>query len=942
MTHLAKLLLVVLCLVGVRVGAQPVFPPASQNEVNAGLLHTKFVAPDTLRGFSGFLINSNGFLTSSNFTPFAAAISRDTAFDFIQFTNFTKLFTNFSSSINTNLEPNVAGTNGYIRITNSTFYDVSFYVNFRNHTNIGAARTNIFVVTTNIVAGGTNQTGIAATFPLNAVNSVVGNVSARGLLFLPSNTFVNLGFLSTTALATNNVSVESAKLMVQMVPNALAGTFNVVGGGLSGLTTNGNQFGANTTLTIKDGAALTNISVGNLPTNSVLVVSRAGFVTNAFKTYFIETNNSPQAISNIIAGASFGDKIQFGAGTYNLGFQSLRPPKGVTISGQGIGATRIVGFGSLFTNGPVIIIQSSNVVEDLDIIRSTAGDIEITTAAIGFNYTRNDGSLVDSAATNWVIRNIRCLNWTTDALYFAHTNQFYGLIDGIESYARTDNLVVTGVGLHEGATNWVDVRNSKFINTGHAGSDCVPIRVTVGNVALHNVTAHALNGNNAYAIKGSGTNTSRIYVYGGDYRATGTNTVEIVNTTSTFDPTNVVIYTFGNPFVKSQTSAGSIVLPTHGSYSNLVVTGTLDVAGLTSLVDANVSDDLTIGAQGAIFGEYLAAYPRVAYWDASGILTNVTSADPGNEYVKADGTTGVPSGGSGGTNFPPVIHLGGGGAGTNVAVASGVRQFVTVQTNASFALNFQGTPRNGEEVTVGVSNFTSSIIYLTNFQGGAVASVFDPIVASNVTTFAIPATSERYMKFVFHTNFNLGTVRQELVANLGVESELAFGANLEASTNGLLIRLSTTTNQLYLAPTNLNFAVLKPAISNSVATTNIFGVLHKAAATPLFLDANHGRNFTITNRYGAASTIVLTNMWDGDEVTIVAIGEVSGGAARVITIIGHGGGSAAIADLDNFGTAIAASKAFTLTNGNAVEISARTTRMLESNVTAIVTRQFAY
>lgn len=41
---------------------------------------------------------------------------------------------------------------------------------------------------------------------------------------------------------------------------------------------------------------------------------------------------------------------------------------------------------------------------------------------------------------------------------------------------------------------------------------------------------------------------------------------------------------------------------------------------------------------------------RATFIDASGNLTNVTSGSPSTEYVKADGTTGTPSGGTGSTN----------------------------------------------------------------------------------------------------------------------------------------------------------------------------------------------------------------------------------------------------------------------------------------------------
>ncbi len=142
--------------------------------------------------------------------------------------------------------------------------------------------------------------------------------------------------------------------------------------------------------------------------------------------------------------------------------------------------------------------------------------------------------------------------------------------------------------------------------------------------------------------------------------------------------------------------------------------------------------------------------------------------------------------------------------------------------------------------------------------------------------------------------------------------------------------------------TNANMAVISVVNSNAVNVTNIIGISQKANVTPSFFDANFAQQFVITNRITAATTLVLTNTEQGQEISIVLPGEVSGGTSRTVTIVGHGGGSAAIANMDTFGTAMAASMVITLTNGNAVEINARVSRLLQSNVTAVVTRQFAF
>lgn len=155
--------------------------------------------------------------------------------------------------------------------------------------------------------------------------------------------------------------------------------------------------------------------------------------------------------------------------------------------------------------------------------------------------------------------------------------------------------------------------------------------------------------------------------------------------------------------------------------------------------------------------------------------------------VDAEGNvfkTNIVSGSGGGTNYPPVIRIG-----TNIAVGVGVRQSVTLQTNASFAIVFTGTPLNGEHISLGVSNIATSVIYMTNTAG-----VYDPSVASNVTTFAIAGTSARFFEFVSSTNFNLGVARWEVRDMLGKEVELAAGNQLLLETNAAVSVITINLN----------------------------------------------------------------------------------------------------------------------------------------------------
>jgi hypothetical protein len=243
---------------------------------------------------------------------------------------------------------------------------------------------------------------------------------------------------------------------------------------------------------------------------------------------------------------------------------------------------------------------------------------------------------------------------------------------------------------------------------------------------------------------------------------------------------------------------------------------------------------------------------RATMIDASGNLTNVTSGSPSTEYVKADGTTG--SGGTGGTNFPPVINQLGS---TNLAINVGVRKAVTITTNASFAFNLSGTPANGMTFLLGVSNYAASTIYLTTYVASARSSAFLPSQASNVTVFAVPATSIRWLEFLSETNFNLGTARWNIIRDQGKEMELAAGPSITFSTNAsgtiITINSSGSSSQFAYQPqlgTNYPIAHDRPMLFGAYypygATTPIgIGAIGGAATVVGTTIAN--RNPTATN-----------------------------------------------------------------------------------------------
>jgi hypothetical protein len=157
-------------------------------------------------------------------------------------------------------------------------------------------------------------------------------------------------------------------------------------------------------------------------------------------------------------------------------------------------------------------------------------------------------------------------------------------------------------------------------------------------------------------------------------------------------------------------------------------------------------------------------------------------------------------------------------------------------------------------------------------------------------------------------------------------------------TSASFIGSGTGTPVLQLFATNNNAVVMGIAISNSVMITNLVGLLHKAYASVVVLDCNHGNRFAFTNRAVTANTtLVLTNLAQGQEINITMLGE-SAANDRTVTVVPQLG--YLVSDLDAFGVAVALNKSFTLTNNNGVEISALATYEIGTNWCNVVTRQY--
>lgn len=144
----------------------------------------------------------------------------------------------------------------------------------------------------------------------------------------------------------------------------------------------------------------------------------------------------------------------------------------------------------------------------------------------------------------------------------------------------------------------------------------------------------------------------------------------------------------------------------------------------------------------------------------------------------------------------------------------------------------------------------------------------------------------------------------------------------------------------YVQPSNNVPVLTRVANSNAIPITNIVGLVERGSATPIAFDCNLAHQYTITNRITAATTLVFTNTSRGQEYTVTIPGEASGGTSRVITLVPTLGDL--VANLDVFGTALAANMTFTLTNGNAAEVNGRVERFNGTNIVKFVTRQYAF
>lgn len=341
--------------------------------------------------------------------------------------------------------------------------------------------------------------------------------------------------------------------------------------------------------------SLTNVSAflaaGN--SNRLAVLNSRGEITNAFKTYYFDTNQSP-ILSNLIAAASSGDLIILGPGRFNIGSQSLRPPVGVRIRGQGMHSTTISGTAPLFSVGPLLTINSSNQISD----------IGFDLAAAATEFQAGLGSvwsvLNHPPPTNFLVERCYIPNGETDAFYITQSNYFSGIVRECYFKSKWDVFVQSAAAAGT-YTNYMEVWNSTIIAdfSGTTNPDAlsaaraVAVRHSLGTLKLYNCTIISTNAPASYAMRGSGAGPyTPTYVYGGDIQAAGTNSASKADNTLTVSTADAPFFFFGAPVTSGEMEVGSVGVWPNTEHSNVVARGSVTV---TSGVTVGGDIDATTG-----------------------------------------------------------------------------------------------------------------------------------------------------------------------------------------------------------------------------------------------------------------------------------------------------------------------------------------------------------
>jgi hypothetical protein len=252
----------------------------------------------------------------------------------------------------------------------------------------------------------------------------------------------------------------------------------------------------------------------------------------------------------------------------------------------------------------------------------------------------------------------------------------------------------------------------------------------------------------------------------------------------------------------------------------------------------------------------------------------------------------------------------------DLVVSNAVISFVNAKTNFVNVNVSEGlTTRTAVATSARLNGATASRVAIFNSSKDLTNSA------------AVDTTELEYLDGV------TSAIQTQLNAKAGTNANGTFNANrIEVGT------LSVTNSATFgSSPT----VTISQAPTNNVTTTNLLGTIHQTAAATLTWDGTQGRRYAVTNRIGAATTVVVTNFVGANSIRGKILGEASGGSSRVVTFVFTTG--TLVANLNDFSAALAAaSYSETLTNGNAIEFDADFDQLNGTNVASVVTRQFKF
>lgn len=421
--------------------------------------------------------------------------------------------------------------------------------------------------------------------------------------------------------------------------------------------------------------------------NRVSITDSRGFLTNAYKRIFVDTNQS-HILHLILETATDGDTVETGAGTFNVGTNILKVPVGVTFD---FSKSIISSTAGLNTNGPIVQPGTRSII-NCGVI-DQAASASYFQAAFGF-YSSAANLNYNHAATNFIVRNLIATNGQTDVVFMQQSNYFSGdfyhptIVGKWDSFAQTTPAAGTRTNFIRvfGGSIKSDMFGATEPNT--IGQTAKPIRIGNGTLELYGVDVIGTNGATVVGIALTGTEPTAVYAIGGRILVAGTNSAYKFDNSSA--PTTQKFHIINAPVVSADGAPGSAPHYYSGSFSNLLAAGALTVSGAATMgssldvIGITTVEDTVIG--GTIDITDLTA-SRVLMINGDNRMTHVAAGGAG-EFLKSDGTSAVPAGGAGLT--------------TNANQFSGVPLAIISRASISNAQHF-GTltvtnPENGGSV----------------------------------------------------------------------------------------------------------------------------------------------------------------------------------------------------------------------------------------------------